>query len=248
MADVGQHINYSALELNNSKNKKYKMDYQKDLESPYQLEKDEREGFLKKVYSLITLMLCVTFGMCIIASTWTPFQEWCLTWYNIVIALVLLLTCGIASCFLSRAIPWNYLCLLGFTLGMGFLLSSLTAALNDTQAVLYAIAFTIIVSVGLTVYTFIAGRRAVVWAFFVILFGLCLCEFFYCALWVTRSDWAFSAYCAGAAMVYGGYLVIHTYILKSSDNVDDYVIAAIMIYLDIIKIFMYILMIFGSKK
>ena len=213
----------------------------------YKLQEDEKEGYLRKVYGIVTFQLAISFGLAYLASAYEPFGTFCLNPATIITAFVVFIVSLISSLCVKNKVPFNYIALLCFTVSMGLLLSTLTVWF-DPRSVLDAMAVTLFMSLAITVYTFIAGETAVIWAFFGIIFGVFIVEFLFLSLVISGGEWALSFYCSGVAFLYGCFLVIDTYIIKESSNLDDYIVAAIMIYMDVIRIFIYILMIFGSKK
>eukprot|EP00831_Metopus_contortus_P032935 TRINITY_DN26495_c0_g1_i1.p2 TRINITY_DN26495_c0_g1~~TRINITY_DN26495_c0_g1_i1.p2 ORF type:complete len:125 (+),score=22.77 TRINITY_DN26495_c0_g1_i1:75-449(+) len=64
----------------------------------------------------------------------------------------------------------------------------------------------------------------------------------------TRNEWAISFYYAAGALFYGCYLVIDSFVIKESNDVDDYILASIIIYVDIIRIFIYVLAALSKKR
>ena len=211
---------------------------------------DEKEGFVKKVYGIVTIQLTITFLIVYLASAWTPFGNFCTTVPVLVFAIIGFICFLIMAMCVANKVPWNYVALFGFTFSMSFLLSSITAYC-DPSDVMKAIILTVIMSFSLTIFALAAGRHAVLLSFFALIFVVCLAEFFIVALWFTpRADnsWLLSTYFALISLVYGCVLVIDTYIMKEGSKVDDYIVASILIYLDIVKIFIYILAAIASSK
>eukprot|EP01022_Parablepharisma_sp_SALTPOND_P029174 TRINITY_DN72726_c0_g1_i1.p1 TRINITY_DN72726_c0_g1~~TRINITY_DN72726_c0_g1_i1.p1 ORF type:complete len:513 (+),score=27.73 TRINITY_DN72726_c0_g1_i1:86-1540(+) len=244
------HLTYNKILLFTTIIKSISMDgHYNKLSRPldYDLHEDERSGFLRKVYGIVTMQLAVTFGLAYLASVSPEFASFACHIATVIVCIVIFITCMIAACCLKNKVPYNYIALFMFTIAMGLLLANLTAYMDST-AVIEAILVTLIMSVALTAYTLYAGAAAVLTALFGIVAGVFLLEFLFLALIVTGSQWLLSLYCSAAALVYGCYLVFHTFVFANSEDVDDYIIASIVIYTDIIMMFIYILMIFGGKK
>lgn len=55
-------------------------------------------------------------------------------------------------------------------------------------------------------------------------------------------------YCFGGALICMVYIVIDLYIIMKDAKIDEYILASIMLYVDIIRLFIFILRIVGSKK
>jgi FtsH-binding integral membrane protein len=118
------------------------------------------------------------------------------------------------------------------------------------ETVITAGAMTAAVTIALTVYActtktdftycggmlFIVGALMFCYGIFAFAFGIYL-NAFYCVLGV---------------FFYGIYLIYDTQLIMGKFGVaytiDDYIIAAMMIYLDIIQIFLYLLRLFGGRR
>lgn len=55
-------------------------------------------------------------------------------------------------------------------------------------------------------------------------------------------------YCAAGILVYGIYVIIDLHMIVKRLEVDDYILGALTLYLDLINIFIHILRVLGSKK
>ena len=208
--------------------------------------KDEEQGFIKKVYGIVTLQLFITFTMAYLASG-TAFGQFCAHPATLIISLVLLAASMIAAMLLKDKVPGNYIALFVFTFSMGNIVSACTASI-DADIVLQAIFVTLVMSTAITIFAWTAGENAAMLALVGLILLTFIAEFLALALIFTNSDWARSFYCAAIALLYGCYLVIHTHIIREKSDVDDYIISAIMIYLDIIRIFLYVLAALAKKK
>jgi FtsH-binding integral membrane protein len=67
--------------------------------------------------------------------------------------------------------------------------------------------------------------------------------------WPTR--FLYSVYCSLCVLLFGIYLIIDTQLIiggkRIALTIDEYVAAALLLYVDIITIFLYILQMFGRK-
>lgn len=67
--------------------------------------------------------------------------------------------------------------------------------------------------------------------------------------WPTR--FLYCVYCSLCVLLFGIYLIIDTQLIlggkRISLSIDEYVAAAMLLYIDIITIFLYILQMFGRK-
>jgi len=208
---------------------------------------EERFGFMQKVYSIVTIQLLITFLMTILASFVEVAKEFFQNDIVFIVGLVGMIIFLIFTFFAKDRVPLNYITLFGFTLSMGTMVSGI-ASFIEPEKVFQAILLTVIISVALTIATFAMGESAILWVFFLI---ICLTSVVYFLLFYfifTSSDVAYAASVSIVGVCYGLYLVIDTYIVKSFAEIDDYIIAAVIIYIDIIRIFIIILALLGSKK
>ena len=207
---------------------------------------EEKQGFLRKVFGIVTFQLAFTFSLAFIASVSPSFGAFCMHSATVIVSLVFLIIAIIGALVMKNIVPWNYMYLGVFTLSMSLLLSSATA-LVDPTIVLTAIVLTLVMSTGLTVFAFIASTEAIIYYLLCVL-ALALVQFIVLILAVSGQEWAVSAYYALGAFLYGMYLVIDTYRIREMCQVDDYIPAAIIIYMDIIRIFIQILIALSKKK
>ena len=203
--------------------------------------------YIKKVYSILTLQLMITFIITYCSSYFESIGAFFSHPAVMVIGFIMMLISLISSIFLARQYPYNYIALFGFTIGTSIIVAGCAAKI-ESNTVLMAIMATLMMSIGLTAYVWRLGDTSVVISLVVLLSGMFISEFIIIAFIFTRSDYLFSFYCSIIALVYGCYLVIHTYVIKADTEIDDYTISAMMIYLDIIRMFLYILMAISKKR
>ena len=69
---------------------------------------------------------------------------------------------------------------------------------------------------------------------------------------IVRSKWLNLVICILGVIIYGLYLIFDTQLLigknKNAFSIDDYIVAAMFLYIDIIQIFLYILQILGGSS
>lgn len=67
----------------------------------------------------------------------------------------------------------------------------------------------------------------------------------------TNSPFITNLYCCIGVMLFGIYLIIDTQMILGGKtielSIDDYALAAMLLYIDIIQIFLYILQLLGKK-
>jgi len=210
-----------------------------------------RLGFIKKVYGVVTLQLLVTFAFVIFTFN-KSLEPFFINLPLVIIAIVgSLVTVIMLSCSrnLARQTPNNYIILGVFTVCESYLVAFISAQYSP-EIVITAIGLTTLVCVGLTAYacttktdfTFL-GAFLVVTLLLLIMFGILL-------IFIPSST-AYLIYCCLGVLLFSIYLIYDTQLVMGKYGleyqIDDYIIAALNIYLDIINIFIYILRILGKR-
>ncbi|XP_068091373.1 protein lifeguard 1-like [Hyperolius riggenbachi] len=211
-----------------------------------------RRAFIRKVYITLTLQLIITFGIVFMFTFWKTLRNW--VRYNpylmyAVLPCTFILLMVLACCDQARRrVPLNYILLGMFTILEGCLLGNLAAYYN-ADAVMWATGATILVTLGLTLFAFqtkwdftkMSGSLMVL--FMVVLsFGLLAAIF--------RTYWLSIVYACIGTLVFGLYLVFDTQLIlggnhRYSVSPEDYIFAALNIYVDVVNLFLLLLQIFG---
>ena len=225
-----------------------------------------RLGFIRKVYGIISVQLLITF-MFVVASQ-TFLKKWISPQPGVQstasMALFYLATIGaiatmlLVGCFtsLARTVPTNYILLGIFTICESYTVCVLTAFFPAVDVILAAF-LTLSLTVALTAYAVTTKRD------FTVCGGvLCICAWSLFALTILLSMINFGNYkslqtmnvmvSVAAVCIYGVYLIFDTQLLigehRYSLGMDDYIIGAIIIYVDIIVLFVRILSILASLR
>ena len=159
--------------------------------------------------------------------------------------LGLALSCGI-SCFesLARTVPINYVMMFAFTVCEAYTVSYICAVVNDGLVVVQAAFLTAGLVIGLTCYAWTTktdftvfgglfwslGALFLIFSLFSVYFGPTM-RLIYCLLGVAL----FSFY-----LIFDTQLILGGEGKYASIENDDYIMAAMILYLDIINIFIYI--------
>ncbi|XP_033857003.3 protein lifeguard 1-like [Acipenser ruthenus] len=218
-------------------------------------EKAIRRAFIRKVYLILMAQLIVTVGFICMFVYWNTLNDWIWKnpWFTYALVPVLFVLIIILSCFENarRKVPLNFIFLALFTIVEGLMLGS-TTVFFTADAVMWAVGATAFVSFGLSVFamqTKVDFTIAVgtIWAVCLSLlaFGI-LCA-------IIRSRWLQIVYASIGTLIFAVYLVIDTQLMlggnhKYSINPEEYVFAALNLYLDVIKLFLFILQITGLGK
>lgn len=218
------------------------------------MEQQVRSGFIRKVYGILSAQLILTVVIAFPISQMSP--EWVETHRMYVQAasvVSLVLMVSVICCVnVARQVPYNYMFLFIITVCEAVIVGFISA-MYTTQSVLLAALMTGVMFAALTAYAFttksdFTGMGPYLLA---VLLGLTftslLCLFF------PYSPFAQTLMAGVGAILFSFYIIYDTQLIcggKHSQQfgIDDYVFAALNIYLDIIQLFLQLLQLFGDRK
>lgn len=212
-----------------------------------------RLGFIRKVYLILLTQILFTSLLIFLGLKYRKYRTFLTTHkYLLYISLITNLTSFyilIYSKTLQRKVPQNFILLSIFTLTEGFQISYITN-LTDPKIVFMAAFLTALIVISLTIYAFttktdftVMGGLIFILSFALLGFGVL--SFFF------RSRILHVFYCCLGVVVFGVYLVFDTQLLmgkkRNMFGVDDYILAALMIYLDVVNLFLEILSLLSDR-
>ena len=158
--------------------------------------------------------------------------------------------CIIYSRSLARSVPINFILLAIFTISESYLVSCTTAK-YDPQTILIVTILTASIVVALTVYAFTTSTDFTIMggllftASVALLIAMILCIFFPSKIFRTIIS-------AISVILFSIYLIYDTQIILGRGElkleIDDYIFAAMNLYIDIITIFLELLRLFGGSN
>jgi FtsH-binding integral membrane protein len=217
-----------------------------------------RRGFIIKTYGILisqlaltTIFICLSFIKAIndfikdsdfIRSTF--FIAFCSIFVVVTITVIVVFMCCRDT---ARKFPINYILLFSFTLCMSFYLL-IFCSFFETKDVIVALILTVAVTVGLTIYairtktdfTFCGGFLFA----FAFLMVFTVAFYFWIRVtvfWIMIGIFIYSLY-----IIYDTQLIIGK--VGCEYNIDDYCLAALNLYIDIIYLFIKILQLIGGHK
>ena len=229
-----------------------------------------RLGFVKKVYGIISVQLIITTIFVVLAqSRFAAYLQDCdyyscgpssaamtIFWICLVATIIISI---MISCYTSiaRTVPTNYILLFLFTLCESYLVGLVTT-FYDPPTVILAAGLTACLTITLTIYacttktdfTLYGGILWIVgWGFFAvsILFG-------YFTMGDGGKYYNMMTCCLAVfgICLYGVYLIYDTQLIMGGGryklSLDDYIIGALVIYIDIIALFLRILQLLGAAR
>jgi len=205
-----------------------------------------RLGFVRKVYGILTVQLVVTVIMCVLSMT-TNFAQFQqnnigLLWLSFAVNLVTMLMVFCCTS-MARSVPTNYILLGIFTLSEAYMVSAI-CSVYDPEIVIMAAAMTAAMTFSLTLYACTTKTDVTIFGGTLFILGcglllLCLFSFIFPSKILTVFI------CVACICLYGVYLVYDTQLIVGDKryelSVDDYIIGAIIIYVDIIVLFLRLL-------
>uniref|UniRef100_A0A7S1JUQ6 Transmembrane BAX inhibitor motif-containing protein 4 n=1 Tax=Vitrella brassicaformis TaxID=1169539 RepID=A0A7S1JUQ6_9ALVE len=212
-----------------------------------------RHGFIRKVYGILSVQLLITTVMaaclCTDAAKLFIAKNAAILWVAMAVQLVLTF---VMMCFsgLMRQFPTNYILLGVWTAVEGLLVGSI-CAFTDPQLVLVAAALTTGIVLSLTLFAFQTKYDFTSWApyLFVVALGFFLTGLMMgiMGMFGVHIKLLHILYCGFGVILFSIYLVFDTQMIVGAKHarfefsVDDYCFAALMLYIDIIQIFLYLL-------
>lgn len=225
-----------------------------DLESgaqplyPMMLEAPElRWAFIRKIYTILTIQLLMTVAVAAVVVTVRPISTFFVSTnvgFGLYIALIFL---PFIFLFLLHRYyqkhPVNLILLGLFTVGISFAVG-LSCAFTSGKVILEAAILTAVVVIGLTLYTFWAARRGQDFSFLApFLFSAVLVLLVFSLIQVLFPLGKVSVMIYGGlgAIVFSGYIIYDTDNLIKRYSYDEYIWAAVSLYLDIVNLFLSLL-------
>lgn len=204
-----------------------------------------RMGFIRKVYGILSVQLLITVafvGLGFLPEVNKFIYQNIGIFYGAMFLNLMIILSMICIPTLFRSVPTNYILLLVWTICEGYMVATLTS-FNPPEIVLTAMSLTAAVSVGLTFYactaktdfTFLGGFLFV-FTFVMFMWGILIFIFGY---------FLYTLYCLFGVFLFSIYLIFDTQLILGrfgmQYEIDDYILAALNIYIDIIQLFLFIL-------
>ncbi|RNA44168.1 lifeguard 1-like [Brachionus plicatilis] len=214
-----------------------------------------RHAFIRKTYSIVSLQVLITVAITALIVFAEPVRgffysnAWIL-WLAMIGTFVIMIV--LACCeSVNRKFPLNMILLMVFTLLESLLVGCISAQ-YETDTIFIALAITAVVVVGLTVFAFQTKIDFTGFGVYLFVFGLVLMVFGIISL-IWRSEVLNILYAAFGAGLFSLYLVFDTQLMlggkhKYSISPEDYIMAALNIYVDIINLFLLILRLVSAAK
>mmetsp|Transcript_17872 Transcript_17872/g.38623 ORF Transcript_17872/g.38623 Transcript_17872/m.38623 type:complete len:301 (+) Transcript_17872:58-960(+) len=211
---------------------------------------ETRRIFIRKVYTILAVQLLVTGVISTFMILHAPTQNYVLTHgWPVSLSMVASIILIVALMCMKDKHPQNMYLLGAFTIVESFLVGTVTTAYcaaGQRGIVLEAVFLTGAIFLGLTLFTFQSkidfsflgaalsmGLGALIlWGLFGIIFGI-------------QTGYVYALL---GCIIFSGYILFDTWLIMDKLSPQDYVLAAIMLYLDIINLFLYLLQLLSSDR
>ncbi|XP_034411055.1 protein lifeguard 3-like [Cyclopterus lumpus] len=216
-----------------------------------------RHAFIRKVYLILAAQLLVTTAIVAVFTFVQPVRLFvrrnpAIYWGSFVVYFVtnIVLVCCKGP---RRKFPWNVILLAIFTLAMSYMTGTISSY-YDTKAVFLALGITAVVCIAVTVFCFqtkvdFTKYQGLFCVLGIVVFVTGIITTI--VLSITYIPWLHMLYAAIGAIAFTLFLAYHTQLLignrKHSISPEEYVFAALSLYVDIVQIFLFLLQIIGAS-
>jgi len=151
---------------------------------------------------------------------------------------------------IARKVPINYILLMSFTFcesaGVSFICMQ-----YETKSVIFALFLTFGIVLSLAIYSFTTKSDFTIMGSAICILGWALFGFGILSLFF-KNEFMYNLYLVGGIILFSCYLIYDLQLIiggkRCELSLDDYILAAMMLYIDIIVLFIKILELFGKKK
>lgn len=225
-----------------------------------------RHGFIRKVYGILGFQLVITTGIGAVVQQ--VGQKWVRENPTLVMAclcLSLVVSVAMMCVFMCcpdtmRKTPLNYILLLAFTLAESVLVGFVSIQYT-TESVLICLGITALVVLALTIFACQTSYDFTGMGPYLFCAVMVLCGFSFVLFLGSMLGASYQAlrgmqvvYAGCGALIFSMYIVYDTQLIvggkhaKFQFGIDDYCMAAISLYIDIIQLFLYLLQLFGQRR
>ncbi|XP_008775649.1 protein LIFEGUARD 2-like [Phoenix dactylifera] len=222
---------------------------------PTMLESPElRWAFIRKIYAILTVQMLLTVAVAAVVVSVRPISHFFVSsgaglgLYIFLIILPFIVLCPLYYYYQTH--PVNYLLLGVFTVSLSFVVG-LTCAFTSGKVILESVILTAVVVVSLTLYTFWAARRGHDFSFlgpFLFAAVMILIVFALIQILFPLGRISVMIYGGLAAIIFCGYIIYDTDNLIKRYSYDQYIWAAVALYIDIINLFLSLLTLFRAAE
>ncbi|EDO37574.1 predicted protein [Nematostella vectensis] len=214
-----------------------------------------RAGFIRKVYSILLCQLAVTISFICFFLYCEPVRLYAVSHPGIfygALAVTFVTMIAMACCEgVRRKFPTNLLFLTLFTLCEGYLLGAVSSVYKADE-VLMAVGITAVVVLAITIFAFQTKYDFTMMGGFLFVALIVLICFGFLAIFF-HNRVVQIVYASLGALLFALYLVYDTQIMMGGGKMysispEEYIFAALNLYLDIVNMFLYILQLISAAR
>ncbi|XP_060064655.1 protein lifeguard 4-like [Ylistrum balloti] len=206
-----------------------------------------RMGFLRKVYGILTAQILVTTVVAALFMLSEGLEKFVQTnQWMLLVAFIGTIGVLMALMVKRQETPTNYILLGIFTLFEAYTVG-VVVTFYQVHSVIEAFVLTLAVTTALTAYTFQSKRDFSSWGagLFAALWILILAGLLQILFPTVMMD---KAIAVGGALVFSLFIIFDTHMMMHKLSAEEYIVAAVNLYLDILNLFLYLLRLFGERK
>ena len=162
------------------------------------------------------------------------------------VAEIILLCCR----HIARTVPINYVLLLVVTIGQSYMLSLITSEYTPSS-VFRVFLMTSVGFVGMTAYTLSTNTNLSAWYGVAVGASVCMITLAIVLIFTSSSTMVLIYSTLGAILALAFVAIDTEMIIKSRKygvTTDDFIVAALILYLDILTLFLHLLRLFGDRR
>jgi len=216
---------------------------------------NDRQGFVRKVYALLFIQLGITTIFVLAAVLSESFRDFMYRnmWlYLLSIAVVIAISFSLFCFYKSfQKVPNNYILLFIFTLAESYTVALITSFYTP-MSVLSAALITLGMSLGLSLYACFTKTDYTKWYYGLLWATLGALIVFIILIIIYPSEYVFLIISVVVIILVSIFILVDTQLIMGGGryelSMDDYVIAVLLLYTDIVTLFLYVLSLFGSRR
>lgn len=213
-----------------------------------------RLGFIRKVYLILLTQLVITAILTIVTLTNSSLRAFMIATPGLMWAAICLYVTSMyaLACYprVARSVPANYILLLVFTISMSWVVAFISS-MYSPPIVATAALLTALMMIGLTTYACLAKTDFTMMGGILAAGSLVLIGMIFMGIFITNKFYH-AAISAGIILLMSVYIIYDTQLIVGKHSykymIDDYILAALSLYLDIINLFISILQLLGSTS
>ncbi len=216
---------------------------------------DERQGFVRKVYALLFIQLAITTIFVAAAAGSSAFRNFIYDhmWLYLLTTIGAIVISLALFCFYSvfKRVPINYILLFTFTLFESYSVAAITSAYTP-MSVLAAALLTLVMALSLSLYACFTKTDATTW-YWGLLWVFCgTMLVFVVFMIIYPSRYVFLIIAFVVVILVSIFIVVDTQIIiggrRYGLGYDDYILAVMLLYTDLITLFVYVLALIGDRR